>query len=336
MAQKKVVKNTEAAKKAGKRTTTVKKPVKRSKSRKAETSIEYSTTIYDDTYHSILSLAPWFIIPVINDAFKTRYRKDVKIERLKNEFYRENGKLITDSIFLIEGHLYHIEVQSSPDKTMSIRMFEYGVEIALEQARKDKDYLHVKLPESAVIYLRHNDDTPDVLKVEVSAPNGKSLIYESKVIKLQDYTKDAIFRKKLLLLLPFYIMRYENEIDEIERDSARRAKFKKECESVIEKLWKVLEENGEPELYPDLVGYILNIIDYMLRTKKNARKEMSEMGGKILETFSEKKAREGKKELTAAMKDIVNGVKPAELRKKYNSETIKMAKDSIKLVKTTA
>ena len=60
------------------------------------------------------------------------------------------------------------------------------------------------------------------------------------------------------------------------------------------------------------------------------------MGGKILETVTQKSFREGGKAVSSAVKDIVNGVKTAELKKKYDSETIKLAKDSIKLVKTTA
>ena len=50
------------------------------------------------------------------------------------------------------------------------------------------------------------------------------------------------------------------------------------------------------------------------------------MGGKILESFSEKKIREGEKGIVSAVKDIRNGLKPAELKKKYSPETIRLAK----------
>ena len=49
--------------------------------------------------------------------------------------------------------------------------------------------------------------------MEVSALNGQKMAYESKVIKVQNYTKSVIFRKKLLLFLPFYVMRYEEELE---------------------------------------------------------------------------------------------------------------------------
>ena len=288
--------------------------------------IEFSPTIFDDVYRTLISRMPQFVIPVINDAFGTKYRMDTEFEQLKNEFYRKDGKIVTDSIFLIEGHIYHVECQSNEDKTMAIRMFEYDFEIALEHARKKKDYLHVELPESAVIYLRHAKNTPDKLTVEVSAPNGQKMTYESKVIKVQNYTKSVIFRKKLLLFLPFYVMRYEEELETLDKDAKRLEALIKEYLDIYSKMEKVLEENGVSELYGDLLGYILEIMDYMLRSQKKARKEMDNMGGKILESYTEKTERKAKKEMVAAVKDIRDGVKPAELKKKYSAETIKLAK----------
>ena len=286
----------------------------------------FSTTIFDDVYRTIISRMPQFIIPVINDAFGTRYPMDIEFEQLKNEFYSKNGKLVSDSIFLIKGHIYHVECQSNPDNTMAIRMFEYGMEIALERARKNKDYLHVDLPESAVIYLRHTQNTPDTLTVEVRSPKGQTMTYESKVIKVQEYTKDVIFRKKLLMYLPFYVVRYENELKTLDKDQKRLDALLEEYIGICKKLEKVLEKNGSSELYNDLVCYIMEIMDYMLRSQKNARKEMSKMGGKILDTFEEKTRKESSKMIYSAVKDIKNGVKSAELKSKYPADIIKMAK----------
>ena len=56
--------------------------------------------------------------------------------------------------------------------------------------------------------------------MEVSALNGQKMAYESKVIKVQNYTKSVIFRKKLLLFLPFYVMRYEEELETLDKDAA--------------------------------------------------------------------------------------------------------------------
>ena len=219
-----------------------------------------------------------------------------------------------------------MECQSNPDNTMAIRMFEYGMEIALERARKNKDYLHVDLPESAVVYLRHTKNTPDTLTVEVKSPQGQTMTYESKVIKVQEYTKDVIFRKKLLMYLPFYVMRYENELKTLDKDQKRLDALLKEYAGICKKLEKVLEDNSASELYNDLIGYIMQIMNYMLRSQKNARKEMNLMGGKILESYTEKTEKRTRKELINAVNDIRNGLSSAELKKKYSTETIRAAK----------
>ena len=51
----------------------------------------------------------------------------------------------------------------------------------------------------------------DHLEADVIFPDGKTHVYSIPAIKMADYTKDHIFEKNLLMLLPFYIMRYEKK-----------------------------------------------------------------------------------------------------------------------------
>ena len=44
--------------------------------------------------------------------------------------------------------------------------------------------------------------------------------YKVPVIRAERYTSDMIFQKKLLFLLPFYIIRYEKSVKKIEEDDA--------------------------------------------------------------------------------------------------------------------
>lgn len=61
--------------------------------------------------------------------------------------------------------------------------------------------------------------TPDFLEVELILPDSQMCVYRVPTVKVEHYTKDSIFEKKLLMLLPFYIMRYEKSADIIEKDS---------------------------------------------------------------------------------------------------------------------
>ena len=252
-------------------------------------------TTFDDVFRTIALKMPWMMVALINEAFGENYPEDVDVTQLRNEFVSEAGKIITDSIFLICGKYYHIECQSNPDSTMEIRMVEYDFAIAHEHASKEDGKYVIRFPESAVLYLRHNSSTPDVLTVKVEMPDGQQVEYVAKAIKAQNYTKDELFQKRLLALVPFYLMRFEDRFSEMETDDGEREKFLAECEDL--KVRIATEIGDEESLYNDLVNLTIKVSDHILtgfpKTKKGARKTM---GGRVLTLNSEKLLKKGREE----------------------------------------
>ena len=171
-----------------------------------------NNTIFDDVFRTMLERMPSLIIPVINEVFQTSYSKDEKIEQYRNEHHTISGEIITDSYLGIRNKFYHVECQSTQDCRMSIRMIEYDFMMALEQAQEKEDYFEINFPHSCVLYLRHNKNTPAQLQVRVNMPDGRHMMYQIPVVKVQEYTRDEIFQKRLLFFLPYYIMRYEKEL----------------------------------------------------------------------------------------------------------------------------
>ena len=254
-------------------------------------------TIFDDVFRTMVQKMPQLLIPLINEVFHTNYTEDEKFTQLRNEHKEEFGKIITDSIILIRDKTYHIECQSVDDVTMAVRMVEYDFAIALEQATKTQRMYEMDFPESCVLYIRCTDATPEKLQVKVNLPSGESFIYEAKVVKLQNYTKDDIFRKRLLLFLPYYIMRYEKEIKEIANNTERLQELLLEYADIQMQLEKMLCEEEKSVLYADLVKLITKISDYILKSEKRVKKKVSDvMGGKVLELESERLIRIGKAE----------------------------------------
>lgn len=90
-------------------------------------------------------------------------------------------------------------------------MFQYDVAVALENKQRENGIYVVKFPSSCVIYLRHNKNTKDQEKVLVRMPGNREMEYSVPVVKTQEYTKEYIFEKKLYVLLPYYILRYEKQ-----------------------------------------------------------------------------------------------------------------------------
>ena len=239
-----------------------------------------NNTIFDDVFRTMIEKMPYLAVPLINEVFHTSYPQDVPIIQLRNEHRQENGEIITDSCLKIGDKLYHIECQSTDDTTMAIRMIEYDFSIAVENAHKQGRRYRMDFPRSCVLYLRSGNNTPDFLGVEMALADGNIVLYQISTIKLEIYTKDSIFEKNLLMLLPFYIMRYEKNIHEEIRTN----------------LVKELSGADKAALYMELNKLIIKIADYICQSEEVVRKGIGDvMGGKVLELESERLRAEGEK-----------------------------------------
>ena len=210
-------------------------------------------TIFDDVFRTMMEKMTFLVVPLINDVFHTSYPADVEIVQLRNEYQRVDGEIITDSRLLIGNKIYHIECQSTDDTTMAVRMIEYDFAIALDSARK---------------YGRR---------------------YRIPTVKLDEYTKDKIFEKNLLMFLPFYIMRYEKDIHEMSENPEMFQSLLNDYEEIRINLERELSGADKTALYMNLNKLIIKIADYICRNEKTVRKGIGEiMGGKVLELESER------------------------------------------------
>lgn len=256
-----------------------------------------SRTIFDDVFRTMVEKLPYLAVPLINEVFNTSYPENVEITQLRNEHQQEDGEIITDCCLKINRKLYHIECQSIDDTTMAIRMIEYDFAIAIENAQKRGRRYRIEFPRSCVIYLRSNKNTPDALEVEVVFPDGKVHLYQIPTIKLENYTKDSIFEKNLLMLLPFYVMRYEKCVHNISENPEMIQQLLNEYEEIRQGLNKELTQEGKSDLYTDLTDWIVKIADYIFRNEETARKGINSiMKGKILKLKSEELREEGREE----------------------------------------
>ena len=255
-----------------------------------------NNTIFDDVFRTMIEKMPYLAVPLINEVFHTSYPQDVPIIQLRNEHQQENGEIITDSCLKIGDKLYHIECQSTDDTTMAIRMIEYDFSIAVENAHKQGRRYRMDFPRSCVLYLRSGNNTPDFLGVEMALADGNIVLYQISTIKLETYTKDSIFEKNLLMLLPFYIMRYEKNIHDMSENPELFQCLLNEYEEIRTNLVKELSGADKAALYMDLNKLIIKIADYICQSEEVVRKGIGDvMGGKVLELESERLRAEGEK-----------------------------------------
>ena len=252
-----------------------------------------SNTPYDDAYRTMFVSCDELIYPLINEVFGEHYTGTEKLIRRQNEHYAmyqegAEDKYITDCVLDIVGSTvkkYHCECQSEADDTITIRMFQYGSEIAIEDATIEDDGLHIELPHAAVIFLRCRENMSDELKVYVKAPNGMELSYPIHILKIKDYDIDDLFDKKLYILIPFYIFNLEHKLKECDRDEKELNDLLKLYIDIINRL-ENLTNKGEIKVFNEcIIKDLSNKVAQNLAYKyENVREGIGDiMGGKVLE-----------------------------------------------------
>ena len=255
------------------------------KKKTVKESITY--TFFDDVFSTIVEKFPQLLIPLINEIFHTAYREDEEITTIRNEHHTKKGKLITDSYFQIGGRTYHIECQSKEDGTMVVRMLEYDFAIALDNIVETNGTYEMHFPQSGVLYLRHTESISDKLHMNLIMPDNTKISYDVPVICVQDYTKDAIFQKKLLLFLPFYVLRYEKQIEAGENKYIN--KWAEEYLDIVGKLDLKKIQNERALMYRTLIELINKVSKYIGAKNEDYQERMEKlMGGHILELDTDK------------------------------------------------
>ena len=251
-----------------------------------------SSTIFDDVFRTMLEKMPQLAVPLINEVFGTSYPEDVKIIQKRNEHQTQKGRIITDSHLLIANRIYHIECQSTDDSTMVIRMIEYDFAISLEQVQKENGRYRMYFPQSCVLYLR-GIKKRDTISVEIVMPNGNTVEYTVPVVQVQRFTCDDMLQKHLLFLLPYHVIKYEQE-KELDTDSEKWKELLDEYAKIEKYLEKNFLEKGNEKAYRDMVELIIRIADYVFRDKEKVKKGFGDvMGGKVLELESDKLIQRG-------------------------------------------
>lgn len=251
-----------------------------------------SSTIFDDVFRTMLEKMPQLAVPLINEVFGTSYPEDVKIIQKRNEHQTQNGRVITDSHLLIANRIYHIECQSTDDSTMVIRMIEYDFAISLEHVQKENGRYRMYFPQSCVLYLRGTKKR-DTISVEIVMPDGNAVEYTVPVVQVQRFTCDDMLQKHLLFLLPYHVIKYEQE-KELDTDSEKWKELLDEYAKIEKYLEKNFLEKGNEKAYRDMVELIIRIADYVFRDKEKVKKGFGDvMGGKVLELESDKLIQRG-------------------------------------------
>ena len=251
-------------------------------------------TIFDDVFRTMAQKMPFLMIPLINEVFGTEYGEDQTFEQLRNEFFESYGKIISDSILKIGENIYHVECQSRRDGGMAIRMLEYDMAIALEHTMSDEDgRISIRFPKSCVVYIRNHKDLGTAHELRLHFPDGRYIDYSVPVMQANSFSPEEIFEKDLLMLLPYYVLRYEHFLKKCTADNQKTDKIIDEFNDIMERLMDWSEKKDSPEILIDLTELMRTVTDHII-PEGQVRERLGEiMGGNILKLRSEELIEEG-------------------------------------------
>ena len=251
-------------------------------------------SIYDNAFHTIINDCSKFLIPYINEVFGENYFREEEIVFHPNEHYiskneEPDTKRITDSYFSIIGKVtkkYHLECESSPfNAKIMIRLFEYDAQIALDSATVEEDTINVSFPNTTVLYLRSENNTPEKVWVNLSYPGGEAK-YSVPAIYLQSYSLEEIFKRKLYILLPFYLFIYEKQFDEIESDSIRLDALTDELKNIVNRLEELITAHEITSFDAmTIIDLMRKVSEELASNRENINRKLGDiMGGHVIMT----------------------------------------------------
>lgn len=146
----------------------------------------------------------------------------------------------------------------------------------------------MKFPRSAVLYLRHTEKTPDSITLTVRFPAGDQVKYAVPIIKVKEFSKEDIIRKKLYFLVPYYIMRVEERpLEQVLTEMAE----------LIESMNQAYSEGLLTQYDMESVYNHLNGLVNTVYNTESVRKGVDGMfGGEILYTKADEIRDEGRAE----------------------------------------
>lgn len=185
----------------------------------------------DEVLKSLFNVSKKVLIEMMNSLFHENYDID------STEITFENNEFVTDDYDIIRGDLflkisndnkpyhYHIELQTKNDKTMVIRMFEYGFKKAKELSRCESDNdssddeTVIYIPKQLVMFIEENRNIKDELKMKLVFPDGQIVNYKVPVLKCWEYDDKRFIEEKMYPLLPLQIFKLRYDMESIKRRS---------------------------------------------------------------------------------------------------------------------
>jgi len=171
--------------------------------------------IYDKVFKKILTLSSKAVVNLINGLFGTQYPTDSTITYNWTEFQdKELRRILADTIVTVNGKdSYHMEAQMYEEEDIIFRIFEYGYNHANRVHQQVDNIYHLHFPETRIIYLYSEKDTPDKSVLRLDFGEQGYFDYEVVNFKFLKNSTEELNRRKMIILIPFALLRLRKAIE---------------------------------------------------------------------------------------------------------------------------
>ena len=116
--------------------------------------------------------------------------------------------------------------------------------------------------------------------------------YRVPIIKVSNYSVDDLFKKRLMALVPYYILRYESFLKSNSTDEKKTEALLDDMRLIAMKLEECYKD--DESTYVDLINLTLQICSYIIPDENQVKRKVGDvMGGKVLKLRSEILKEEG-------------------------------------------
>lgn len=180
--------------------------------------------LYDSIFKKILTLSSKAVINMINGLFNMFYDPEnstVSYHWTENVHDNQNSMTTTlaDTILVINNSdAYHMEAQMKKDESIVFRVFSYGAGYAdqtkeILQDEEGCQVYRIHFPEPCVIYLSNvPKSVPDTYSLQVGFGHTQNITYNVPVTKLTSCSVKEINDRKMIILIPFYILKLREKL----------------------------------------------------------------------------------------------------------------------------
>src|SRR5690606_3549335 len=150
-------------------------------------------------------------------------------EMISDDLSRFVGDLHVKLETVLGAYRYHVEFQTLNDQSMAIRMFRYGLEMALEVAAAEDTQESsssvnrlplIAFPRQVVLFLEENEAIGESVAFRLRLPDGQEIAYEVPAVRYWQWSPQDLRNKRMYALLPLQVFKARKRIRSIS-DSCR-------------------------------------------------------------------------------------------------------------------